>query len=77
MPSSFGVTRRHCRHSPVRSSTTAMTMSEKPSRHAAMARAFACERRTSGPLNETPMRARVRTSGARRSCDVPVGVTVG
>jgi len=55
----------------------AMTMSEKPSRQVAMVRAFACDRRTSGPLNETPIRARVRTSGARRSCDVLVGVTVG
>ena len=44
-----------------------MTISEKPSRQAAMASGFAWERRTSGPLNETPSSARVRTSGARRS----------
>jgi hypothetical protein len=44
-----------------------MTMSENPSRQAAMASGFAWERRTSGPLNETPSSARVRTSGARRS----------
>jgi hypothetical protein len=45
-----------------------MTMSENPSRQAAMASGFAWERRTSGPLNETPISARVRTRGARRSC---------
>ncbi len=44
-----------------------MTMSEKPRRHAAMASGCAWERRTSGPEKETPISARVRTSGARRS----------
>jgi hypothetical protein len=54
-----------------------MTTSEKPSRQVAMARALAWDSRTSGPLNETPISARVRTSGARRSCEVAVFVTGG
>src|SRR4051812_4842914 len=64
---SRAVSRAHCRHSPVSASATTMNRREKARRQVAIAIGCACDRRTSGPENETPSSANPRTTGARRS----------